>query len=36
VTIPDELMKRVDDALDGVIERDPVRTAAESPNDRPS
>ena len=34
VTIPDELMSRIDQALGGVVERDPARTAERSPKQR--
>ena len=36
VIIPPELMTRIDEALDGVIERDPAKTALESPLQRPT
>jgi hypothetical protein len=29
-------MKQIDQVLDGVIERDPAKTAANSPQDRPA
>lgn len=35
VTIPAELMKQIDDALDGVIERDPAKTLENMPKTRP-
>ncbi len=35
VTIPPELMARIDEALGDVVERDPAKTALESPNPRP-
>ncbi len=35
VTIPDELMARIDDALGDVVERDPGRTAQNAPAQRP-
>ncbi|MDF2143489.1 aldo/keto reductase family protein [Knoellia sp. p5-6-4] len=35
VTIPDELMARIDDALGDVVERDPGRTAENAPARRP-
>jgi aryl-alcohol dehydrogenase-like predicted oxidoreductase len=34
VVIPDELMRRIDDALGDVVERDPRRTDRESPDER--
>jgi hypothetical protein len=34
VTIPPDLMKRIDDVLDGVVERDPALTAERSPRRR--
>ncbi len=34
VVIPDELMRRIDDVLGNVVERDPRRTDAESPDER--
>jgi aryl-alcohol dehydrogenase-like predicted oxidoreductase len=36
VTIPAELMARIDDILGDVVERDPGRTAANAPRTRPS
>jgi aryl-alcohol dehydrogenase-like predicted oxidoreductase len=36
VRIPDDVMKQIDQVLDGVIERDPAKTAANSPQDRPA
>ncbi len=36
VTIPAELLQRIDDVLGDVVERDPARTAATSPTERPS
>jgi aryl-alcohol dehydrogenase-like predicted oxidoreductase len=36
VTIPAELMQRIDAALGDVVERDPARTAASAPTERPS
>ncbi|WP_419706355.1 aldo/keto reductase family protein [Promicromonospora sp. NFX87] len=36
VTIPAELMKQIDDALDGVIERDPAKTLEGMPKKRPA
>ncbi|MBB2901571.1 aryl-alcohol dehydrogenase-like predicted oxidoreductase [Kineococcus radiotolerans] len=36
VRIPAELMQRVDAALGDVVERDPARTAASAPTERPS
>ncbi len=36
VTIPAELMARIDDVLGGVVERDPARTAEGAPQKRPS
>jgi aryl-alcohol dehydrogenase-like predicted oxidoreductase len=36
VTIPDEAMKRIDDALGDVVVRDPAKTAENSPAKRPS
>jgi aryl-alcohol dehydrogenase-like predicted oxidoreductase len=36
VTIPAELMDKIDAALGDVVERDPARTAASSPTERPS
>ncbi|MGI5187066.1 aldo/keto reductase family protein [Promicromonospora sp. CA-289599] len=36
VTIPAELMKQIDDALDGVIERDPTKTLEGMPKKRPA
>ena len=36
VRIPDELMARIDAVLGDVVERDPARTAASSPTERPS
>ena len=35
VRIPAELMTRIDDVLGDVVERDPTRTAANSPQRRP-
>jgi aryl-alcohol dehydrogenase-like predicted oxidoreductase len=35
VTIPAELMTRVDEALGGTVERDPAQTAANAPKRRP-
>jgi aryl-alcohol dehydrogenase-like predicted oxidoreductase len=35
VGIPDDVMKQIDQVLDGVIERDPAKTAANSPQHRP-
>jgi aryl-alcohol dehydrogenase-like predicted oxidoreductase len=35
VSIPDELMARIDDALGDVVERDPARTAENAPAHRP-
>ncbi|GAB3169173.1 aldo/keto reductase family protein [Myceligenerans halotolerans] len=34
VQIPAELMKKIDEALDGVVERDPARTAEGAPQQR--
>jgi aryl-alcohol dehydrogenase-like predicted oxidoreductase len=34
VTVPDELMKRIDEALGDVVERDPGKTAANAPKTR--
>jgi aryl-alcohol dehydrogenase-like predicted oxidoreductase len=36
VTIPAELLARIDEVLGDVVERDPARTAANSPKKRPS
>ncbi|WP_432562849.1 aldo/keto reductase family protein [Kineococcus sp. SYSU DK003] len=36
VTIPPELLERIDAVLGDVVERDPARTAAKSPTERPS
>jgi aryl-alcohol dehydrogenase-like predicted oxidoreductase len=36
VEIPDEAMKRIDDALGDVVVRDPAKTAENSPTKRPS
>ncbi len=36
VTIPDEAMKRIDEALGDVVVRDPAKTAENSPAKRPS
>ncbi|MFD6142247.1 aldo/keto reductase family protein [Promicromonospora sp. NPDC060271] len=36
VTIPAELMKQIDEALDGVIERDPAKTLEGMPKKRPA
>jgi aryl-alcohol dehydrogenase-like predicted oxidoreductase len=36
VTIPVELMKQIDEALDGVIERDPAKTLEGMPKKRPA
>jgi aryl-alcohol dehydrogenase-like predicted oxidoreductase len=36
VTIPAELMEKIDAALGDVVERDPARTAASAPTERPS
>jgi aryl-alcohol dehydrogenase-like predicted oxidoreductase len=36
VTIPPELMARIDDALGAVVERDPARTAENAPAERPA
>ncbi|MFC4628258.1 aldo/keto reductase family protein [Promicromonospora alba] len=36
VTIPADLMKQIDDALDGVIERDPAKTLEGMPKKRPA
>ncbi|MEZ0164013.1 aldo/keto reductase family protein [Kineococcus sp. LSe6-4] len=36
VTIPAELLQRIDAVLGDVVERDPARTAATSPTERPS
>lgn len=36
VTIPAELMQRIDDALDGVIERNPAKTFEGMPKKRPA
>jgi aryl-alcohol dehydrogenase-like predicted oxidoreductase len=35
VRIPDDVMKQIDQVLDGVIEREPAKTAANSPLQRP-
>ncbi|MCY7373215.1 MAG: aldo/keto reductase family protein [Spirochaetaceae bacterium] len=35
VRIPDELMKRIDEALGEIVERDPAKTAASAPETRP-
>jgi aryl-alcohol dehydrogenase-like predicted oxidoreductase len=34
VRIPDALMKRIDEVLDDVVERDPVMTARRAPKGR--
>ena len=34
VTIPDELMTRIDDALGDIVERDPSNTAKQTPKTR--
>ena len=34
VTIPPELMTRIDDALGDVVERDPSKTASQTPKTR--
>jgi aryl-alcohol dehydrogenase-like predicted oxidoreductase len=34
VKLPDELMKRIDEILDPVIERDPAKTLESSPKER--
>jgi aryl-alcohol dehydrogenase-like predicted oxidoreductase len=36
VRIPAELLQRIDAVLGDVVERDPARTAATSPTERPS
>jgi aryl-alcohol dehydrogenase-like predicted oxidoreductase len=36
VRLDDDLMRAVDEALDGVVERDPAHTAKSSPRTRPS
>ncbi|GAA0323677.1 aldo/keto reductase family protein [Kineococcus aurantiacus] len=36
VRIPEELLQRIDAALGDVVERDPARTAATAPTERPS
>ncbi len=36
VTLDDDLMRAVDDALEGVVERDPSQTEKSSPRSRPS
>ena len=36
VTIPAELMAKIDDALGAVVERDPARTAENAPTERPA
>ena len=35
VRIPDELMKRIDEALGEIVERDPAKTATSAPETRP-
>jgi aryl-alcohol dehydrogenase-like predicted oxidoreductase len=34
VRLPDELLKRIDEILDPVIERDPAKTSESSPKER--
>jgi aryl-alcohol dehydrogenase-like predicted oxidoreductase len=36
VRIPDDAMKQIDEALGDVVERDPGRTARQTPTERPS
>ena len=36
VRIPDELMKRIDEVLGEIVERDPARTTATAPQERPA
>lgn len=36
VVLDDEVLRRIDEALGDVIERDPAKTALESPDDRPA
>lgn len=36
VTLPPDVMEAIDRALEGVVERDPARTAQNAPQDRPS
>ncbi|GAB2878390.1 aldo/keto reductase family protein [Nocardioides pacificus] len=36
VTIPDDAMKQIDEALGDIVERDPGKTAAHSPRQRPT
>ena len=36
VTIPAELMKQIDEALDGVVVRDPAKTLEGMPKKRPA
>ena len=36
MTIPPELLARIDDVLGGIVERDPARTAENAPQRRPS
>ena len=36
MTIPAELMKQIDEALDGVVVRDPAKTLEGTPKKRPA